>query len=441
MNRSVLMLGLQLAAYWACAQPAYRNVQIDAQDPLSFYPPCEPSIAISQKNQAIMVAGTVLDNVYFSADSGATWSEDRLVSRYGVYGDPVIVNDPKKGTFFYLHLSNPAGKAWTDPSFLDRIVLQSSKDGVRWSKGTGIGHSQATDQDKHWAAHNGKRMVCTWTRFDKYGSKATGDSTNIMFSAARGRGKKWSPAVRINQVAGNCLDDDGTVEGAVPCFGPNGEIYVAWAVDEKIYFDVSRDGGKTWLDKDIVASSMPGGWEMEIPGIMRCNGMPITACDVSAGPHRGRVYICWADQRYGKDNPEVWIISSDDDGKTWTKPYAIPGDGMESDGTLKEVVQFFPWMTLDPVTGYLHVVYYDRGRSGGLLTDVVWAHSTDGGRSWAKQVISESPFAPDASVFFGDYNNISAVNNIIRPIWTRCEGGKLSVWTALINLSGAPAKP
>jgi hypothetical protein len=416
------------------AQSKFKNVRIDGQDMLTFYPPCEPSIGINPKNPSMLVAGSVLDNVYFSADSGATWSKKKLTSKYGVYGDPVIVTDPHKGRFFYLHLSNPLNKAWEDPSFLDRIVIQSSTDGQKWSKGTGIGYSANTDQDKHWAAHNGSRMVCTWTRFDKYGSKVPGDSTNIMFATAKAKGKKWSDAVRINELAGDCLDGDGTVEGAVPCIGPNGEIYVAWAMGEKIYFDRSTDNGRTWLTHDIVAANMPGGWEMDIPGIMRCNGMPITACDVSGGTYHGRIYICWADQRYGKDNTEVWIISSDDQGKSWTKPYSVAGDGMESDGTLKSVQQFFPWMTVDPVTGNVHIVYYDRGRLGGLMTDVVWAHSVNGGISWKKEVISESPFEPTEKVFFGDYNHIVAYNNMIRPIWTRCEGGKLSVWTALINL-------
>ena len=37
-------------------------------------------------------------------------------------------------------------------------------------------------------------------------------------------------------------------------------------------------------------------------------------------------------------------------------------------------------------------------------------------------------------VFFGDYNNITAVDGHVRPIWTHEEGGILSVWTALLDL-------
>ena len=35
---------------------------------------------------------------------------------------------------------------------------------------------------------------------------------------------------------------------------------------------------------------------------------------------------------------------------------------------------------------------------------------------------------------FGDYNNIVAQDNIVRPIWTRLDGEKLSIKTAIINV-------
>jgi hypothetical protein len=37
-------------------------------------------------------------------------------------------------------------------------------------------------------------------------------------------------------------------------------------------------------------------------------------------------------------------------------------------------------------------------------------------------------------IFFGDYNNIVAQDNVVRPIWTRLDGDKLSIKTAIINL-------
>ena len=90
-------------------------------------------------------------------------------------------------------------------------------------------------------------------------------------------------------------------------------------------------------------------------------------------------------------------------------------------------------MSIDPKTGAIYIVYYDRSKHKNMLTDVVLAISTDGGSSFSNTTISESPFKPDPNVFFGDYNNISAYNGIIRPVWTRLEKDTLSIWTALIK--------
>ncbi|MBK7266279.1 MAG: hypothetical protein IPI12_08095 [Ignavibacteriales bacterium] len=35
-------------------------------------------------------------------------------------------------------------------------------------------------------------------------------------------------AIKISDKSGDCVDEDNTVEGAVPAVGPNGEVYVSW---------------------------------------------------------------------------------------------------------------------------------------------------------------------------------------------------------------------
>jgi len=61
------------------------------------------------------------------------------------------------------------------------------------------------------------------------------------------------------------------------------------------------------------------------------------------------------------------------------------------------------------------------------------AVSKDGGESFVNFRISESPFIPYANLFFGDYTNVSACNNVIRPVWARMQNGLNSIWTAIIN--------
>lgn len=392
--------------------------------------PCEPSIAVNPRNPQNIAAGAILDRYYWSNDGGRTWSNGKLVSKAaGVYGDPVLLAD-WNGNFYYSHLSDPDKQGWASERLLDRIVIQKSADGGKtYDDGSWCGLRHPKDQDKPWLCADPKtgRIACTWTEFDKYNSKdQEKDHSRILFSQSEDGGKTWSEAIAISQLEGNCLDDDFTTEGAVPAYGPNGEIYVAWSYAEKIWFDRSTDGGKTWLDKDIVAAEQPGGWSIDIPGINRCNVMPILVCDLSPSPRRGTLYLCWGDQRNGAKDTDIFVAKSLDGGLTWSKPTRVNNDK-------KGRQQFFPWMAIDQVTGHLYVVFYDRRFHADEQTDVYVAVSRDGAKTFTNLKVSKEPFDPNGFVFFGDYNHISAHDGVVRPIWTRLDKGVLSVWTAIMD--------
>jgi hypothetical protein len=342
----------------------------------------------------------------------------------GVWGDPVMLVD-NDGNYYFFHLSNPTSGSW-----IDRIVCQKSTDGgVTWNDGSYMGLNGNKAQDKEWVAidRNTGVIYSTWTQFDDYGSSNPNDRSNIMFSKSMDSGESWTPALRINEVDGDCIDDDNTVEGAVPCVGPNGEVFVSWAGPLGIVFDKSLDGGETWLDNDIFVTDFPGGWAFDIPGISRCNGLPITICDLSGGENHGTIYINWSDQRNGTNDTDVWMVKSTDSGETWTEPARVNDDPPGKQ-------QFFTWMTIDQITGNLYFVFYDRRAYNDNNTDVFMAKSVDGGETFRNFKISETPFIPTSGVFFGDYNNVTAHDNVIRPIWTRLHNGQISVWTAIINL-------
>ncbi len=409
-------------------KPYYKNIMITSSGKARLGP-CEPSIVINPKDTQNVVAGTVLNQYHYSFDGGLTWTTETLKSTYGVYGDPCIVAD-YMGNFYYMHLSNPSGNGWKDDDILDRMVVQKSVDGGKtWSNGSFYGLNPPKDQDKEWACvnPNNNEIYATWTQFDKYGSKKPEDKSNIMFSKSSDGGITWTEALRINEYSGNCIDSDRTTEGAVPAIGLNNEIYVAWSYDSKIYFDISVDAGKTWLDKDMIITEQKGGWDLHIPGMGRSNGMPVTGTDLSNSKYKGTIYVNWADQRYGENNTDIWIAKSTDRGNTWSIPIKVNQDQTQTH-------QFFTWMSIDPKTGHIYIVYYDRSKYNDMRTDVVLATSIDGGNTWTNETISEKPFgAVPKGVFFGDYNNISAYDGVIRPIWTRIDGEKLSVYTAIIN--------
>ena len=419
------------------AQRAPDNVMIYSGE-TDAYQPCEPSIAISPSNPDILVAGSVLDNVHRSTDGGWTWKTETLTSRFGVFGDPCVVASPK-GDFYYLHLSNPDGLAWSSEALLDRIVIQRGKGkGKRWTKGAGMGLNDQKDQDKEWAAVSlsGRSLVSCWTQFDKYDSQLAGDSSIILCSTSNRKAKVWSEPVRVNKLAGDCRDGDWTVEGAVPDIAADGTIYVAWAHADTIWMDRSTDGGVTWLKEDLRVAQIAGGWDCVIRGFNRANGMPVTRVDRSNGPHAGRVYVNWTDNRNGPDDQDVWVVYSDDGGTTWTAPIRVNDDPAGAQ-------QFFTWMDVDDITGFVHIVFYDRRKAAAKYSDpsikpswnteVYVASSYDGGDTWRNLLVSEKSFRPQEKMFFGDYNNISAYDGRVRPIWTRNDKGILSIWTAFMD--------
>jgi len=410
LNSLVVFLFFALVA----RQVASQNVMISNQNS-----PNEPSIKINPSNTDILVAGANLNNYYSSSDSGLTWTNNILSSSYGVWGDPVIDVDVD-GNFYFFHLSNPVSGNW-----IDRIVCQKSTDnGISWNDGSYTGLNGTKAQDKHWSIvdrTNGNIFI-TWTQFDVYGSSNPNDKSIILFSKSTDAGDTWSTPIKINEFDGNCLDGDDTVEGAVPAVGPNGEIYVAWAGPNGLVFNKSLDQGDTWLSNEIAIDPMPTGWDYGIPGIYRGNGLPITKCDLSGGVNHGTIYVNWSDQRNGINDTDIWMAKSIDGGDTWSSPMRVNDDAAGKH-------QFFTWMDIDQTNGNLFFTFYDRRNSSNTSTDVYLAFSIDGGATFTNRKISESPFIPNQGVFFGDYTNITVHDNVIRPIWTRLDGGQLSLWT------------
>lgn len=414
--RTLILSALFLLANNAFCQ--YPNVKIS-----DYLNPNEPSIYINPKNTNQMLAGANTDAYYLSDDGGLTWVEKRLTSPLGVWGDPVMIIDTAENYYFF-HLSYPSFDQW-----IDRIVCQKSTNkGLTWNSGVGIYVDNPKQQDKEWAVVNpvNNEIYVTWTQFDSYGVSDADKYSKILFSKTSDEGETWSPAIVINEVDGNCVDSDETVEGAVPAVGPDGEIYVSWAGPAGLVFDRSIDGGITWLENDITVSDFPGGWDYAVPGLGRCNGLPVTCCDLSQSPYRGTVYINWSDQRNGTDDTDVWLMKSTDGGITWSDRIRVNDDPPGKH-------QFLTWMTIDQANGTLWFVFYDRRNYSDNQTDVYLAYSRDGGNSFTNLKISESPFRNTSAVFFGDYNNIAAYNNIVRPIWTRQDNSVTSVYTAIMD--------
>ena len=410
-----------------CAQGQIRNYRVSAANAMD---PNEVTIAINPANPQNLIAGANLNYVYFSIDGGYTWTQQRLASLYGVWGDPSVVFDAD-GNGYFGHLANPPQSLGY---FIDRIIVQKTTDGGEtWNTGAGIGFRQPKQQDKEWVAADisnsphRNNLYVAWTEFDSYGSSHPADSSRIRFSRSTDGGINWSTAITLSDRGGNCLDGDATTEGAVPAVGPEGQVYVAWSGPQGIVLDRSFDGGQTF-GRDLPVAAHYGGWAQQVDGLQRANGMPVTGCDISQSPYRGTVYVLWSDQRNG--DIDIFIARSTDQGETWSTPLRVNDDQSGRD-------QFFPWLAVDPVTGGVYVVFYDRRNTQGDWTEVTVALSHDGGQSFENRRVDEQAFDPETAYFLGDYINIAAYAGRVHPIWTRMDSNLRTVWTAVLEDTAA----
>jgi hypothetical protein len=376
----------------------------------------------------VIVAGANIVDAFYSNDGGYTWSSRDLSDRYGVWGDPCIVADTA-GRFYFCHLAQDLAVTNVWPRYCDRVLFQTSEDGgASWDTCTFAGFNLPKMQDKAWMAIDPKTNYAAvgWTQFDNYGSLAITDSSRIYFSISKDGGRSWSSGIVLSSLTGDCLDSSATTEGAVPAFGVNGELYIVWAFNDSIYFNKSLDYGNTWLNHEIAIAAQPTGWNYNIAGLNRCNGMPYLYVDQSNSPYRGSLYVNWTDKRNGPADADVFFMRSTDGGNTWQPVVRVNDDAPGREN-------FMSAMAVDQVNGDIYILYYDRRNYSDINTDVYMAYSTDGGSSFTNVKVSSTPFYPDDANFFGDYIGISARNGCVRPGWMRMDNGVSSAWTAIIN--------
>lgn len=236
----------------------YQNILINS----SLYPN-ESSIMINPKNSNNIVIGSniylnAINGYFYSLNGGFNWNGGPLNSLISnLMGDPVIIVDTA-GNFYYIALS---GSTFDSSSCLQ--ILKTTDNGMNWGEEYLLGNNSTAFQDKPWACVDWSNSIfrnniyITWTEFSKYHGNYPQDSTTILFSKSTDAGQSWSQPLRISKRKGDSRDSSNTVEGAVPCTGPNGEIYVSWSgpiirsSQYGIFFNKSTDGGNTWLDMTV----------------------------------------------------------------------------------------------------------------------------------------------------------------------------------------------
>ena len=378
----------------------------------------EVSVAINPTNLDNFVAGSLLrgypdsnepNGSFFTFDGGVTWETVMVPNPDSrTQGDDVVLFR-RDGTCVHAFISFKGLWESFPEQCATGILLCHSKDGGRtWGDQVVVANhinTRSPMEDKPWLVFDNNRrsphfnhLYCSWTRFDQYGSDDPQDTSQIMFARSRDGGESFDPVSRISDQGGDCLDDDGTLEGAVPCVDVDGNVYVVWAGPRGLEIDQSIDGGKTFGEDKIIMET-PGGWSSDVEGIGRHNGMPVTAVDHSQGEYRDSIYVNWIDER--NQDKDVFLMVSRDKGQTWSKAIRVNDDDSDRD-------QFFTWMAVDPVDGSVNIAFYDRRDTLGTGTRLTLCRSVDGGQTFTNIPFDCPEFETQEGIFFGDYIGIDA---------------------------------
>jgi hypothetical protein len=199
--------------------------------------------------------------------------------------------------------------------------------------------------------------------------------------------------------------------------GPDGEVYVIWAIYDSWPIDEnaigmarSFDGGATFEPAYRLIDDIRGIRDSGVNKNMRNNSFPSMAVDISGGDRDGNIYIVWSNIGFpginNGNDVDVYIIRSEDQGETWSTPVKVNQDPAGQGSK-----HYFPWITCDPENGILSVVFYDDRNVGGSDCEVYCANSFDGGETWEDFKVSDVSFTPSpipglADGYMGDYLGI-----------------------------------
>jgi Secretion system C-terminal sorting domain len=362
--------------------------------------------------------GSLLTQGFFvTNDGGITWSgSDKMPNNQEGRADPSTAFD-----------ASGRGYIATLPNALDGYLVQFSDDkGITWSNSkrgiTLTNNNGGQDKemivcvDEMQTSTFANNLYCTWTDFDDNGK------------------------VKINRSIDGALNfntlktlSTGNGQGTNVQTGPNGEVYVCWANNPPITsntpptnpgisigFASSLDGGLNYLTTTAfnyngIRTTNGGNSNF---GNTRVNDFPSMAVDKSCGVNRGRIYIAYPEfEKDGQGNlTSKSIINlkySDDKGTTWSTTKTINiSNGRQN---------WFPWISIDDLTGIVSVIYYSFDQSTGNTTNTYVAYSQNG-NSWNNVKVSDvghitAPIAGFAGGYAGDYIGITSFNGSAYCVW------------------------
>jgi len=356
-------------------------------------------------------------SVFSSTNTGNSWSGDLEATDSRADPSMVINNN---GRFFNGYINQGNGQT----------VAYSDNGGNTWIPvAAGNTSSGLLDKNHLWIDNQvgspfEGNLYNAWTPL----GTANANDGEIMLTRSTTDGISWSTPINISQG----VNAGSHNQGVNLQTGPNGEVYATWAIydnfpsdETALGFARSTDGGVTFSNATRILSNIRGIRDSRTSKHMRVNSFPSMAVDVSGGPANGTIYIVWTNiGTPGTNNAgsiDIYLIRSIDQGNTWSTPVKVNQDPIGNEN-------YFPWVTCDPVTGNLSVIFYSDRNVSSTQVEVFVANSFDAGATWDDFRVSDVAFTPSpipglSGDYFGDYLGIAARNGVVYPCWTDNRSG------------------
>jgi hypothetical protein len=400
----------------------------------------EMSIAIHPTNPNIVLAGSNTGQLnprlnqgwYVTTDGGTSWVGDTLpnFNSDAYSADPAVTID-LQGNLFFASLRSPLTRGSSDDT-TGIYVSRSTDNGNSWRRAnivSGVLATSGYDKDHLIVDVNPGSPYAgyVYSAFSNLPNVTCSVAWPIVFSQSTDHGQTFSG---LSVISGSVAYHNHGVNLAT---GPGGELYATWVgygnwcsmAGAQLVFNSSKNGGATWGQAASIRTITPD----LTKGVISMRSFPSMALDRSSGPRRGWIYIVYPEK--APTTPDIFLIRSTDGGTSWSTPRKVNQDATNND-------QFHSWMSVDPSTGALYVVYYDsRNFPANDSAEVYVSASFDGGDTFADMLVSDVPFLPGPvpnpySYGFGEYIGISALKDTVWPCWYDNRTGTYQAYTTKI---------
>lgn len=360
-------------------------------------------------NTCPFTPGVGVSGIYFSFDSGTTWTQPTysgLTGRNcnGVVGDSDPACTPTVGSIGTLPWYYENGLVSDGDPALAFGPKPDSSGHFSWSNGSRLYYVNLTSN------LNGKRDE-TFKGYEAIGLSRTDD----VQSAAANNKNAWMPPVIVSKQSSTTFSDKEQVWADNAASSPYfGNVYICWAsfisnsqgnaLPQPLIAAVSSDGGNTWTQHQLTsASNTPFNPKQ---------GFGRSGCTVRTDSH-GVVYV-FANQ-FAVGSPgqgSQLMITSTNGGKTWGRPvnlglstdtcFSVQFDGtgyrcvMDGIGGARDDLSSAPSVDIangaptgTGATNQILRTWVD-GRDGVNHEHVFVSASTNGGTSWTTPLATES---------------------------------------------------